>query len=341
MGLINLSNPGRATLVTGQELAATELPSVGHGLFWFTDGDNTVSFEGQYSGYAYVTVYDQTDSGIPTVRKNVAIYAPYTAPLSINLGTPHAASTSGMQTGSSRSDGVFYELRVVTEANGANPRILATPAGTFVNLNSGTTGHVLVSKVLWGVNSYVYSADHLISGFAQVGPGKCVYQIGYTDGGQVIGGGAVDDGSAAVASDADAAGADTTDGEEISLVAWVPSMLLENQFGQAFCRCVATNDSGTEADVKLFYDWYGKGNSMDVVASAHNIGTGAGEQKTTSFNFSVPIPGIKYDDNDNDSYGDADDFDGAPATILRLKWSNDTGSSVTAAVWVTGWEING
>lgn len=340
MGLINLSNPGRATLVTGQELAATELPSVGHGLFWYASDNNTIAIEANSSsGYAFVTVFDQNYPS--TVTKNVTIYCPSTAPLTISLSTAHAASTSGMQTGSSRSDGVFYELRVVTEANGANPRILATPAGTAVNLNSGTTGHVLVSKVLWGAHSYVYDGTHYILGFKQVGPGKCVYQVGYDQGGQVIGGSSTSDGSAAVASDADAAGADSTDGEAISLVAYVPSLLLENQFGQAFCRCVATNNHATEADLKLFYDWYGKADSMDVVASAHNLGTGAGEQKTTSFNFSVPIPGIKWDQNEDDDYSDAADYDGSPATILRLKWSNDTGTAVTAAVWVLGWEING
>ena len=147
MGLINLSAPQPS-------LDPIELPTAGRNLGWSRGASSAyaylVSLEGtSSSGYAYVTVHDQNYPS--TVTKNIAVYAPSTATLDIDFRTTHAASTSGLQIGVTRTAGVFYEIRLVTEANGANPRLLATPAGTAPNLNSGTTGHVLVSKVLWGL----------------------------------------------------------------------------------------------------------------------------------------------------------------------------------------------
>ena len=333
MGLINLSNPGRATLVTGQELVGTELPTIGRNLGWSRGGGESdyaylVKLEAtSESGYAYITVHDQNYPS--TVTKNVAVYAPSTATLDIDFRTTHAASTSGLQTGVTRTAGVFYEIRLVTEANGANPRLLATPAGTAVNLNSGTTGHVLVSKVLWGVVTVdggegvgLYN-----EGWVHAGTGKCIYQTGHHMGGAgydelVIGGDTTSDG--VFVGDPFSIAAT---GTAVSLAPYIPELKLMNQKGRVFLRCRAESTSTTFRELQFFFDWYGSETYMDFVASAHRIAEGTdGEPIVSDFNFSVPIGSLSG---------------ATPANLLRMRWNGGTDSPQSAKLWCLGWEING
>ena len=311
-----------------QNIVVPETPTVGCNLAWFrgtgeADYAYLVSLGAtSESGYAHVTVHDENYPA--TVTKTVAVYCPSTATLDIDFRTTHAASTSGLQTGVTRTAGVFYEIRLVTEDNGANPRLLATPAGTAVNLNSGTTGHTLVSRVLWGVSTVDDGFGGLYNaGWVIAGTGKCVYQEGYTyEGSQVIGGSASDTG--VYAGDFFSIGAD---GAAVSLASYIPEVKDMNQKGRVFLRCRAENTSTTSRDLQFFYDWYNGQESMDFVAASTNImGDTAGGVRATDFNFSVPIG----------SGGGA-----TPANLLRMRWSGGADADLSAKVWVTGWEING
>lgn len=310
----------------------TTISQLGVGLHWV------------WMGAASVEVYSTHPTGklfIPTwnasgVGKTIEIQAP-ASPSSASLTlTISSSGAGGLDTGAVAQN-TFYEIYLITKANGLDPALIATLAGSDPTIPAAYSGGYK-SGLLWGLScSFDLTGGTTyddITPFQMVGPGECKYQTG--GGGYVGSGLQVLSGGTAISSTA------------IDLSAAVPKPEAgtgHESRGVVYLKAQAQNTStSSNINCDLYHSADGRTDAdandddgLDSIFTFTALGKGSGGYRVASSD-SVVFPNMVK--QTLITHGFSSDATGTTANYFQYKFSG-AADTRSLSVWVTGWKLNG
>ena len=310
------------------------LPSYGLGLFWAFKNATQIELHSNHisskvfvpawsAGQSKAKVFELTQTSAAAIR---------TLDLSTN-------GTNGLDTG---SVGVqkFYNIRMISKADGSDISLLASLNGADPNLPAGfTDGYV--SDVIWGVACCVEltpggSTLDDISPFMNTAPGVCNYGGGYYDNpGPSDAHRILTNGAATVSTAVD-----------LSYLAPEPvANTARSARGTIRLYCRGHNDHASSKNGYIIYSFDGRLDTDANVSHSNlyqfqKLDNGAGEggrDQTETINFPNAVAstpsgttpgGVAY----NASTGDL-------TNILQYKWQGTAACQMN--IWVAGWTLDG
>ena len=314
------------------EAEVQNLPSYGVGLFWaFKNATQVELHSNHISSKVFVPAWSAGQSKAKLFElTQTSSDAILTLDLSVN-------GTNGLDTGSVAAQ-KFYNIRMISKADGSDVALLATLNEADPNLPAGYSNG-FVSDVIWGVSCCTDLAGGStyddISPFMNYAPGVCAYGGGHK---------AAAGPSSAHKVLTDGAATSST-AVDLSYLAPAPvAGTARSARGTISLYVQGENDDSTSQNAYIVYSFDGRADTDNNVSHSNlfqfqkldNAAGEGGKDQTVTINFPNAVA---QTDSGTNMFGSYSAQTGTISNILQYKWSGT--ASCKLNIWVAGWTLDG